>query len=179
MNDLIILAALLEHPKHGYRLKREAGLILGQRDLHNNLVYPLLRRFVSEGLVTQKVVPGKRGQTRKLYALTMQGRRTLIERLSEYSEQDAQSSDAFLWRVGLFGVLSLDVRERILAAREKALRTKDEHLSALQQAVKLGVYGGDIVDHLRETIQTDLNWIRHLRQFQKKRIQKKQKGRLK
>lgn len=44
MNDLLILAALLEGPKHGYALKKHAGLISGQTDMHNNLVYPLLRR---------------------------------------------------------------------------------------------------------------------------------------
>lgn len=171
MNDLIILSTLLECPKHGYRLKREAGLILGQGNLHNNLVYPLLRRFVSEGLVTQKVAPGERGQTRKVYALTALGRRTLIERLSKYSEEDTRSSDAFLWRVGLFGVLSPEVRERILGAREKALRARDERLATLQQGMELGMYGGDIVGHLRKAIHADLSWIRHLRQ-----LQKKQKG---
>lgn len=31
--------------------------MLGQSDMHNNLVYPLLRRFVREGLVTQKKLP--------------------------------------------------------------------------------------------------------------------------
>jgi DNA-binding PadR family transcriptional regulator len=174
MNELIILATLLECPKHGYRLKREAGLILGPGNLHNNLVYPLLRRFVSEGLVTQKDAPGERGQTRKLYALTALGRRTLIERLSKYSEHDAESPDGFLWRVGLFGVLSAEVREGILGAREKALRARDEHLATLQQRMDLGIYGGDIVAHLRRTIQADLSWIRHLRQ-----LQEKQKGKTK
>jgi DNA-binding PadR family transcriptional regulator len=171
MNDLLILAALLECPKHGYRLKREAGLILGPGNLHNNLVYPLLRRFVAESLVTQKDAPGERGQTRKLYALTALGRRTLIQRLSEYSEHDAQSPDAFLWRVGLFAVLSPEVREQILGAREKVLRERDQRLATMQQRMELGIYGGDIVAHLRQTIHADLGWIRHLRQ-----LQKKQKG---
>jgi hypothetical protein len=45
MNDLLLLATLLEGPKHGYALKKQAGLILGEAELQNNLVYPLLRRF--------------------------------------------------------------------------------------------------------------------------------------
>src|SRR5215469_11157680 len=102
MNDLLILAILLPGPKHGYRLKREAGLMLGQENLHSNLVYPMLRRFVLEGLVKQKTAPGERGQTRKIYSLTPLGRRTLIEKISQFSEQDAQSENAFHMRVGFF-----------------------------------------------------------------------------
>ena len=64
MNDLIILATLLAGPKHGYQLKREAGFIFGNAALHNNLIYPLLRRFAMEGLVTKKAVAGQRGQLR-------------------------------------------------------------------------------------------------------------------
>jgi DNA-binding PadR family transcriptional regulator len=174
MNDLLILATLLPGPKHGYRLKREAGLILGQGTLHNNLIYPLLRRFVSEGLVTQKSVEGERGQTRKMYALTPLGRRTLIERLSEYSEEDAEAPGPFLLRVGLFEALAPEVREQILETRAKALRARDEHLAALQDAMELGLYGGDIVRHLRQSIQADLSWIDHLRRIQKKAQKGKQ-----
>ena len=53
--------------------KKQAGLMLGQTDMHNNLVYPLLRRFVREGLVTQKKAAGERGQTRQVYSLTARG----------------------------------------------------------------------------------------------------------
>ena len=58
MNDLLMLAALLGGPKHGYALKKQAGLMTGQANLHNNLVYPLLRRFVARGWVTRKKVAG-------------------------------------------------------------------------------------------------------------------------
>src|SRR5262245_8172505 len=159
MNDLLLLSLLLGQPKHGYRLKREAGLMLGQGSMHNNLVYPLLRRFVSEGLVTQKQAEGERGRTRKLYSLTALGRRTLIERLSLYGEQDAREPEPFLLRVGLFMVLAPEVRERILGTREKALRDRDQRLAALQQRMELGLYGGNIVSHLRETIGAELQWV--------------------
>ena len=50
MNDILILASLLPGPKHGYLIKKEAGLILRGSELHNNLVYPLLHRFEREVL---------------------------------------------------------------------------------------------------------------------------------
>jgi DNA-binding PadR family transcriptional regulator len=168
MNDLLILSILLPGPKHGYRLKREAGLMFGQANLHSNLVYPLLRRFVSEGLVKQKTAPGERGQTRKIYSLTVLGQRTLIEKIANFSEQDARSEDAFQLRVGFFLLLSEEVRERMLSAREAALQQQDQHMAVLQQGMQLGVFGGEVVQHRREYIKAELDWVQHLRQFSKK-----------
>src|ERR1700686_5108014 len=105
MNDLIILATLLAGPKHGYLLKREAGFIFGDAALHNNLIYPLLRRLTKEGWVTKKAVAGQLGQTRQQYAISPLGLRTLIERLTQFGEQDSGSFPSFITRVGLFAIL--------------------------------------------------------------------------
>lgn len=168
MNDLLILSILLPGPKHGYRMKREAGLMLGLKNLHSNLVYPMLRRFVSEGLVKQKTAPGERGQTRKVYALTPLGRRTLMEKITAFTEQDAGLPDAFQLRVGFFELLPAEARERILAAREAALQRNDQHMAALEQNMQLGDYGEEIVRHRREGIKLELDWVQQLRRFQKK-----------
>src|SRR5579863_9383008 len=113
MNDLLILSMMLDGPKYGYQLKREAGLIMGQA-LHNNLVYPLLGRFLEEKWVSKKAVPGERGQTRQQYALTAEGRRRLFERLNAFDEADASSENAFHLRVGVFAGLKPASRESIL-----------------------------------------------------------------
>jgi hypothetical protein len=62
MTDLVLLSALLGGPAYGYALKRTAGLIFGNGVLHNNVVYPLLKKFVASGWVEQTTVPGDRGQ---------------------------------------------------------------------------------------------------------------------
>ena len=166
MNDLLILSMMLDSPKYGYQLKREAGLIMGQA-LHNNLVYPTLRRFLEEGWVSKKAVPGKRGQTRQQYALSAEGRRHLFERLSAFGESDAVSEDAFHLRVGLFPVLKPEVRESILGRREKWLQDRDQKLAALQDNMDLGKFGGEIVRHRRKQIEMELEWNRHLRRIAK------------
>src|SRR5271157_4917988 len=114
MNDIIILAMMLDGPRYGYQLKREAGWVAGQGELHNNLVYPSLRRFLDEGWVTKKAVPGDRGQTRQQYALTAEGRCHLLQLIRDFSEADAASESAFRLRVGLFEVLQPEERESIL-----------------------------------------------------------------
>jgi len=167
MTDLIILALLSPGPKHGYQLKREAGWIFGQESLHNNLVYPMLRRFLKEGWATKKSVSGERGQNRQQYSLTARGRQTLLARLSSYSEADVRSVEGFHMRVGLFELLEPEVRERILSLREAYLRSQVETMSALQAHMDVGTYGGEVVRHRQEKMQLELNWIRRLRRFVK------------
>jgi DNA-binding PadR family transcriptional regulator len=162
MNDLIILATLLDGPKHGYQLKREAGFILGQGAMHNNLVYPLLRRFSAEGWVSKKTMPGERGQTRLQYAITTLGRREMVTRLSEFGESDASSFAGFITRVGMFDVLEAPIRTRILKKRESYLEGREAKLANLRRSIDLGIYGGEVVRYLIEQIHSELAWIRRL-----------------
>jgi len=162
MNDLILLAMLLDGPKHGYQLKREAGFILGHGDMHNNLVYPLLRRFLTEGWISKKAVPGERGQTRQQYSLTAAGKKVLVGRLNAFDDEDASSFEGFITRVGMFAVLQPEIRERILEKRQDYLRGRTQRLGALRQKVDTGVYGGEVVSHLLRKIQSEQAWIRRL-----------------
>src|SRR5262249_3161399 len=102
MNDLLLLAALLAGPQHGYALKKQVGLFAGKRELHNNLVYPLLGRFVRHGWVSKRQAAGQRGQTRELYALTAKGKSELLRRLATCTEKEAGNEHEFHLRVGLF-----------------------------------------------------------------------------
>ena len=171
MTDLIILGMLLAGPQHGYRLKQQAGMIFGQGELHNNLVYPLLSRFVGNKWVTKKTVPGERGQNRQQYAITATGRQALMDRLRTFSEQDARSEDEFRVRVGFFEMLSGEDREKILALREGRLLSRNQILSDLQKAMDLGLYGGEVVAYLREQTEMELGWISRLRQLDSKKAQ--------
>jgi DNA-binding PadR family transcriptional regulator len=168
MNDLLVLAMLLAGPKYGYQLKREAGWMSGQESLHNNLVYPMLRRFLEEGWVSKKAVPGERGQTRQQYALTAEGRRYLFGRINEFSDSDAASAEAFNLRVGLFEPLKAEARETILARRDSYLEQRDRKLAVLEDKMDLGKFGTEIVKHLRKQLEMEREWVRHLRRISKK-----------
>jgi|SRR5262252_6110023 len=163
MNDLIILSTLLPGPKHGYQLKREAGIILGQGVLHNNLVYPLLRRFMNDKWVSRTTVPGERGQMRHLYAITALGRKELLARLSAFSEQDARSSDHFRFRVGMFQLLDAESRLRILEARERFLTLRLEKLTAVETKFPLDRYASEVTSQFRSETHSELDWIKRLR----------------
>lgn len=166
MNDLIVLALLFDGPKHGYQLKREAGFILGQGDMHNNLVYPLLRRFTGEGWVRRKAVPGQRGQTRQQYALTAKGKQELRRRLAEYSDEDARSGQVFALRVGMFALLGPGTRAQILEKRAGYLREREKRLAILQTNMDVGTYGSEVVRFFEQQGQAELAWIERLQRLQ-------------
>jgi DNA-binding PadR family transcriptional regulator len=151
IHHLLLLAMMLDEPKHGYQLKREAGWIMGHEALHNNIVYPLLRRFLEEKWVSRKEIPGERGQRRQQYALTQQGRRHLFARLNTFGEAEARSEDAFHLRVGLFPALKPESRHAILAAREGYLNRRNQKLGALQGNLELGKFGGEVVRYCADT----------------------------
>ena len=167
MTDLVILATLLPGPQHGYHLKRQAGMILGQRALHNNLVYPLLRRFVTKKWVTKKTVPGERGQVRQQYALTLLGRKELVSRLSTFTDQDAHTADAFRLRVGMFQILDPETRLQILETREHFLKSRIEKLEAIQSNFDLDRYAGEVTSRFCDDSKSELQWIEHLRRISK------------
>lgn len=167
MIDLIILSTLLSGPKHGYQLKHEAGLILGQEALHNNVVYPLLRRFANNKWVSRKAVPGERGQTRQQYALTSAGRAQLVAALRTFSEQDARSADAFRFRVGMFQLLEAGIRSQIMDARQEFLQARIAKLTSIKKNFELDKYAGEVTLQLRAQTQSELKWIAHLRRLEK------------
>jgi DNA-binding PadR family transcriptional regulator len=162
MNDLLLLSTLLGEPQHGYALKKLAGLLAGQGEMHNNIVYPLLRRFVENGWVSQRTTDGKRGQTRELYTLTEKGKRELLLRLARFTEKEAPSEGEFRLRVGLFAVLDAETRKTILQTRHDWLLQRQERLSKLHTtmvAMKADAWGHAVLGHIVAQTRAELRWI--------------------
>ena len=163
MNDLLILAALLEGPKHGYALKKQAGLISGQTDMHNNLVYPSLRRFVDNGWVTRRKTAGKRGQVRHVYSLTPAGRKSIVDQVCDFGEGVVESVEEFRLRVGFFPIIAGSARNEILEKRKAYLLHRAERFGPLQREMDLGDYGAEVVRFIQQQIKSELAWIERLR----------------
>lgn len=156
---------LLDGPIHGYALKQRAGWLTGQKNLHNNLVYPLLAKFRKAGWIHQKSSKGQRGQTREVYSLTAKGKTELLRRLSEFSEKDAASDSAFRLRVGMFFVLGAAERKRVLDLRDAHLQQREKKLSDLVSAMDLGKWGGETTAFLHSQVRAERQWISRLKKM--------------
>lgn len=159
MTDLVILTALLSGPAYGYALKRTAGLIFGSGVLHNNLVYPLLKKFVKSGWVEQKTVPGDRGQQRKQYRITAAGKSHLMQQIATFDERDAADDGAFLFRVAMFDLLPEEKRKEILAVRKAYLAVRISELDELKRTGTPKSFRGIVLKHFQDLVRNELKWI--------------------
>jgi DNA-binding PadR family transcriptional regulator len=170
MNDLLLLAALLPGPRHGYALKQQVGLLTGKAAMHNNLVYPLLRQFVKNEWVRQKQTAGERGQTREVYALTAKGKEELLRRLGAYGEEEAGSENGFRLRVGLFDFIDAETRQRVLTERDRFLAGREERLARITATMDAGPWGTEVVKFFREQVRVEREWIASLTRKSKREI---------
>jgi DNA-binding PadR family transcriptional regulator len=162
MNDLVLLAALLGGPAYGYALKRTAGLIFGSSALHNNVVYPSLKKFMRNGWVEQSNVPGDRGQQRKQYRITAAGRRYLLEQLANFGKRESSDDGAFLFRVAFFDALPKAKREAVIAARKSFLALRAGQLSELREIGKPQSFGSVALERVQAVVENELRWIQQL-----------------
>ena len=163
MNDLVLLTALLGGPAYGYALKRTAGLIFGNRALHNNVVYPSLKRFVQQGWVEQSSVPGDRGQQRKQYRITTAGKKYLFEQIAIFGEREAAEDGAFLFRVAMFEVMPKGKLEEIIATRKSFLNTRLKQLSELRKTGKPKSFPAIALDRTQSVVEDELRWIEKIK----------------
>ena len=161
MTDLLVLACLLAGPKHGYQIKKEAGLILGGSEVHNNRVYPLLHRFLRQKWVTRRKLSGRRGQTRFEYRLTTLGRSEIVRQLDQYPDSD-NSDEAFYLRAGFFEILPPESRARILQTREQQLERQREHYRRLAKEFAPRGYGGEVLTFLERRRHLELDLVGRL-----------------
>jgi len=162
MNDLLLLAALLDGPKHGWVLKKLSGWATGQGEMHNNLVYPLMKKFATEGWVRRRAEAGHRGQTRAVYSLTVRGKQELFRRLNQFGERESASASEFRLRVGLFAVLSPEMRKHILAERSRWLGAREQRFSDLKKNLEdmpSVPWGLEVVTFLLAEVRSEQSWI--------------------
>jgi len=162
MTDLFVLVNLAGGPLHGYALKKQVGMVAGHGELHNNVIYPLLKRFEKNGWIARRTAVGQRGQTREVYALTKKGKQELARRLAEFGPKEAASEQGFRLRVGMFGALDGEARRRILKERTMWLMAREERVAGIAGAVKADRWGAAVMKFLLEQVRTEQRWIARL-----------------
>src|SRR5215467_8487530 len=148
--EVLILSHLAKEPSHGYELRRRVEATTGF-GLHNNSLYPALRRFGEAGAVTKAVEPQDGG------------RRLLHDMLAELPADQAGDEAEFLARVGQFELLTPPERCAVLDARLGALTGRAAHLAGLEQASSDHPWGAMVVRELLRRTAAERRWLTSLR----------------
>jgi len=160
--EILILRRLRSGPAHGYELRKRVEETTGFV-LHNNSLYPALRRFEEAGAVTHREEPQEGRPPRLVYALTPPGRELLHDMLADLPPDQAADDYEFRTRVGQFALLDPGERLAVLDARDTALETRLTHI-AEQRARSGGErWAMAVTAELTRRDEAERAWIAELR----------------
>jgi DNA-binding PadR family transcriptional regulator len=163
--DILILSHLVSEPAHGYELKRKVTSTTAF-SLHNNSLYPALRRFEDAGAVEKTAQQQDGKPPRHVYRLTDVGRELLHDMLVELTPELAANDEEFLTRLGMFDLLTPDERRGVLAARGEALALRATHLrnqaDRAANSANHQQWGGLVVAELLDRVASEQAWIERL-----------------
>ncbi|HEY0240970.1 MAG TPA: PadR family transcriptional regulator [Friedmanniella sp.] len=128
--EIYLLGVLRGAPMHGYELRRRVQRPT-LRPLSNNSLYPALRRFEADGVVTRTVETSEGRPPRHVYALTECGRAHFHELVATLPPELAGDEQEFLARLGFFAELEPAERLAVLAARDTALAAQSAQVDEL------------------------------------------------
>src|SRR6516225_6911984 len=161
--EILILRRLRSGPAHGYELRKRVEQTTGVV-LHNNALYPALRRFEEAGAVTKTAQPQEGGRPPRLvYTITGTGREMLHDLLADLPAAQAGDDAEFLARLGQFELLIPAERCAVLDARLAALSARAAHLAGLADASRSHPWGAVVVAELARRTAADRGWVARLR----------------
>jgi DNA-binding PadR family transcriptional regulator len=159
--EIFALSILRTGPVHGYELKRRV-----QRPsltaLSNNSLYPMLRRFEVDGLVTKSTEAQEGKPSRNVYAITDAGLERLQSLLWSLPPDLAASEEEFLVRVSFFHEIPEANQRAIIAAREAVLAASRAQVNSLLEGMTSSPkteWRERVMNHVLETIDNERTWI--------------------
>ncbi len=162
--DILILRHLSRRPAHGYELRKRVEAVTGFV-LHNNTLYPALRRFEEAGAVVKTSHPGQGLPAKLVYELTDVGQELLHDMLADLPAEQAGDDTEFLARLGQFGFLTPAERLTVLEARDAALAERLDRLASLRARSGGETWSGLVTAELIARTEQDRAWLARLREL--------------
>jgi DNA-binding PadR family transcriptional regulator len=161
--EILILRRLRSGPAHGYELRKRVEQATGVV-LHNNSLYPALRRFEEAGAVTKAAEPQDGRPARLVYTLTEVGQELLHDMLAELPAGQAADPGEFVARLGQFSLINPAERARVLASRTHAVALQLAHYRAMRDLAEAGGerWGVLVTAELIRRHEQELAWLAEL-----------------
>jgi DNA-binding PadR family transcriptional regulator len=161
--EILILRRLRSGPAHGYELRKRVEQTTGVV-LHNNSLYPALRRFEEAGAVTKTAQPQEGRPPRLVYTLTEVGHELMHDMIADFPPEQAVDEGEFTARLGQFSFLNSSERAAVLAARTRAVHDQLAHFNAMRDlAIAHGERWGALVTaELIRRHEQELAWLAEL-----------------
>jgi DNA-binding PadR family transcriptional regulator len=161
---ILILRHLSKRPAHGYELRKRVEAGTGFV-LHNNSLYPALRRFEEAGAVVKTSHAQQDRPARLVYELTDVGQELLHDMLAELPAEQAGDNTEFLTRLGQFEFLTPAERLIVLDARDAALAERLDRLVGLRGRSAGQTWTGLVTTELIVRAEQERGWLARLRRL--------------
>jgi DNA-binding PadR family transcriptional regulator len=158
--EILILRRLRGGPVHGYELRKRVEETTGVV-LHNNSLYPALKRFEEAGAVTKTPEVQEGRPPRLVYTLTEVGRELLHDMIADLPPEEAADDGEFMARLGQFSLITPSEQAGVLDARGAAVRARLGHLRAMRDlATEHGErWGALVAAELVRRDEQELDWL--------------------
>jgi DNA-binding PadR family transcriptional regulator len=154
--EILILRRLRGGPAHGYELRKRVEETTGVT-LHNNSLYPALKRFEEAGAVTKTAQSQPGRPPRLIYTLTDTGRELLHDLIADLPPDQGADDGEFVARLGQFSLITAPERAVVLATRKVAVSSRLVHYRTN------GEYWGAVVTgELIRRDERELQWLAEL-----------------
>lgn len=158
--DLLILIQIEKGPKHGYEIKKEIKKDLGyMMDVNHNSLYPTLRRFTEEGIVSKKRNEQTGRPNQYVYEITEKGKEKIALLINEFTEKDAKHQIEFLIRVSLFDYILPEHRLRILNMRKSDLEALLASIEKRRHSQAHDRFRNEVLDYSIAQVKGEMAWI--------------------
>jgi DNA-binding PadR family transcriptional regulator len=161
---LVVLGLLAEAPRYGYEIKSNLhDRFSSTIGVNNNTIYPLLRSFLHDSLVTKETVPVEGRPDRQVYTITDAGREELASMVARLPETDIADQDDFMIACTFLPQMDDETRKRLLDAREERVRTALRHLDRASSDRQPDSIQRLESDFGRKSLEAELDFIARLR----------------
>lgn len=162
--ELLILRHLSRRPAHGYELRKRVEGVTGVT-LHNNSLYPALRRFEEAGALLKTSHPQQGRPPKLVYELTDVGRELLHDMLAELPADQASDDTEFMTRLGQFEFLAPAERLAVIDARDAALAERLGRLAGLREKSAGQTWSEQVTAEVISRTERERSWLGRLREL--------------
>lgn len=180
MYELIILILLVRFPANGYKIAHIINDIIGPyARMSNGRLYPLLARMEENGLIElhEDVNTEQRGERNaRPYQITAAGRKRFHALMMDTTSNPGEYQRTFRQKVPVFYLLQPSERLYLLDHYSNYCQAHILHLIAERDDLAKGNYTSyehasvslnatlDVMKHMGEQWQAELEWVRRLRE---------------
>ncbi|RCX21788.1 PadR family transcriptional regulator [Fontibacillus phaseoli] len=161
--EILILAQLMQGPKHGYEIKKNILFVMNNKKIiNNNSLYPKLKQFEERGMVSKTMEEQEGRPNRHVYAITAIGSQVFHDTINRFTPELIEMDDEWSIRLAYYNLMNDETRYRLLDYRMTIVQDKEKRLEKLSHSVgesKYLMYSSELYFYTQNMIEKEKELI--------------------